>query len=809
MILSLALKPFLAVDEGPIDTLASIESLFNQYAESRGDTIDELEYTQPPMIQFQCLKVIYESIGESFEFSNKYYDTISGEFYYDISTAEAKTPQDGQEYHYTYDFTLGIGIKFVDNLITADVSFEIAFHQGESHYNLSWFVKMYLDYDFNSSSPTYTMLMLTSNEESDLPTRLGYTYEYDFVKVNNSKITEWRKFYYETDARLVKDIEHPSFDSYKDNVTYKTGNLSWYKNNNLRKVKDIKDEKNYTFAKELFTLGLNRTDIAEDDFFKGDGIQTSKIADMYRSFSNIFGKDFIYSLIASESKGSHEEKKAASVRFYFSGTENVFDNMICSNIDHEIKFGDLFVLDGKAWNGDSYPEITYMDKNGGRLGSEDDLDKFRIFISYSNETNEVSFEDYVNVIFKGENVDFGVYAFDLTLVLKSNETVRGSMRVLFNYQDKSGGGSEEDNVIVSIGIEGNGRIVGQGGFSIVDDITLKDIFVDGETHREYNEYTGGIDTHDNYTFVYLNSKGEKISEIALSDITFGVKDWSDETKDYMLNDEYGDTKISELWYRINTSYYSDGLNVIAISNNKDLEKEQNQCKFTIFVKRDIGGAIPLHIAIESAWPTNPIEVYGLREDFPYVNPSQNVDDDSMGKYSFYFDNTGTWATLTVRLTEGELDAYLLSIDNDYGYRYNGINEDLYGWKEYIKEERRLYFGYPHGEVGDVYFVEVQKAPGVSVPDVYFDNMELDYNEEGYQIGMNPIRAHGIGISEDEHVESEASVTYYFENGNNAYLQTIKEPGTYKITVEIRYSGSSKYNFFDRRITANITIKPAS
>ena len=98
---------------------------------------------------------------------------------------------------------------------------------------------------------------------------------------------------------------------------------------------------------------------------------------------------------------------------------------------------------------------------------------------------------------------------------------------------------------------------------------------------------------------------------------------------------------------------------------------------------------------------------------------------------YYFDYEGTWATLTVRLTKDELDAYLLSIENNYGYRYNGINEDLYGWKEYIKEERRLYFGYPHGEVGDVYYVEVQKAPGVSVPDVHFDNMELDYNEEGY------------------------------------------------------------------------------
>ena len=62
--------PKQAINEGSSDSLAAIEALFNSIAESRGDTIDELEYNQPPMIQFQCLKAVFDSTGEGFAFSN-------------------------------------------------------------------------------------------------------------------------------------------------------------------------------------------------------------------------------------------------------------------------------------------------------------------------------------------------------------------------------------------------------------------------------------------------------------------------------------------------------------------------------------------------------------------------------------------------------------------------------------------------------------------------------------------------------------------------------------------------------------------
>ena len=42
-----------SLNEGSSGALSSLEALMEAKAESRGDTIDELRYDEPPMIQFQ------------------------------------------------------------------------------------------------------------------------------------------------------------------------------------------------------------------------------------------------------------------------------------------------------------------------------------------------------------------------------------------------------------------------------------------------------------------------------------------------------------------------------------------------------------------------------------------------------------------------------------------------------------------------------------------------------------------------------------------------------------------------------------
>ena len=795
------LAPRYAINEGPSSSLQAIDELIQSTGENRGDTIDDLKYGQPPMIQFQCLKNVFEATGESFKFSNKYYDTINGDLYFDLNTGEAKSSEDGEEYHYTYNFELGLGVMFSDDLITADISFDIGINQGNDHYNVSWFVKMYLDYDFDAESPTYTLLMLSENEKMDLPFHLGVTYEYDYVKVNSNKINEWRKLFYETDQKLARDASHPSFDSYKDIVTYTTGNHSWYKNENLKKVQD--NENKLAFARELFNLGLNSTDIKKESYFTGEGERNSKVSDMYRSFSQVFRKDLIYPLMTDyeieeddDDEGQQQEDpRVTSIRFFDKDTQSGFDNHTCTNEHHEITFRDLFLENGNAWRGDKLPDICLMDENNLLLSRETDLNQFKIFITYDNDTFEVSFGDFVSTIFKGASTSHGDYQLSLTLKLKSNENVQGSMNVTFDYYNGEGG--LVDTTIDCIGIDGG------GSFSITEDIKVKDLFLSDGTHKEYNDDTGGVDVVNNYKFIYRNKSGQTISEIPLEDITFGVKDNDESVTEYTFDESYADTKYSDLWYNVISNYSDyDGLCMAAKVNNADLGKEHSQCTFYVTVKRD-GGDIPLAPIIKNLWPTKPIESRGFTDLLPCVNPSQSIYDGEKDKYFFYFDSSNTWASMTVRLTNDEKEAYIASIENDYGYTYNGTYKGGYGSMimEFIKDGARLTFDLGSVDSEDPYNVTVYKDPGKVVPtSLSIDDVVLPYYDYGYTIReVLSVK----GISEED--KKNLILDFSFEDGNDAY--SLKDPGSYKITVLIRYSGDSQY--FDRRLTVTIDIQPAS
>ena len=353
----------------------------------------------------------------------------------------------------------------------------------------------------------------------------------------------------------------------------------------------------------------------------------------------------------------------------------------------------------------------------------------------------------------------------------------------------------------SLAIANDNSVTPNGWWSIVDDIKVIDIFEPNKTHREYNENTGGIDTVSNYRFVYLNKKGQILSEVSLSDISFGIKDFDSQGSDFIMRETIGSSKISDLWFTENTSYYADGVSFVALSNNTDLEKEQRQATFNVVVKRGLDGAIPLEMATRSKWPTKPIEHAGFRDDFPYIDPSRNLSDDiADGKYDFYFDYTSEYATLEFRLTSDERDAYISSITHDYGYVSNGLYYD--NNLEFIKNERRLVFGQEDWYRGtDRYKVWIHKLPGKFVPDVHFDNMQLEFLDQGYVVGGDIIRVHPL---DDAQMKAEDIHVTYWYDGISFNGGTIRDPGTYEITAEIRYPETSMY--MTRMITATITIQ---
>ena len=380
--------------------LDTIKGIYTD-GDNQGDVIDEVEYDEPPMIQFQYLKKVFEKIGDSYKFNTKYYDIIEGTIYIDMNSGKESS---GDEYKATYSFTLSLDINIdSNNLIIADVGFDIKVVQNSKTYNTNWYVTMKLDYDMENKTPNYKMTMLTNNEEKDLPTRLGYTYEYDYVEVVDSKIKEWRKFCFETDKKLVKDSTHTSFNDYiNEDVEYDTSTCKWYYDKSLYKITRKNAEKTKTVGNALFNLGLNYTDIDPTNFTSREGVKNSVIKTCYDDFCKIYKKDIIYSMLTSEEHEDHGgEVTISGLRIMNSDATGGFEN---------VHVNDEMIIDLVKDFNDSYgehqtPQVYYIDGDGGLQGraNVDELSfAFAIYDNSDNKLNEVAVEktDKVSECFK-------------------------------------------------------------------------------------------------------------------------------------------------------------------------------------------------------------------------------------------------------------------------------------------------------------------------------------------------------------------------------------------------------------------------
>ena len=293
-----------AVSPDFANALQAIRGVYTT-GDDQGDVIDELEYDQPPMIQFQCLKKVLEKTGEKFSLGTKYYYDVNGEMYMDAQTGlqVESTAANAQDHKYSYVFNFALSIDIDENdLITAEVSFKIHLERTGESYDTVWYVKLLLDYDMTNTTPNYTLTMVTENDETELPFYNADTYEYDFVNVKNNKINEWRKFCYSTDRKVVKDETHDEFADYiAEGIEYDADTCKWYENKALRKIMQINEQKQQTIAGAFFGgIGLNSTDINAKTFLDKQGTKTEVINQLYSEMSELFRKDIIYSLVCKK-----------------------------------------------------------------------------------------------------------------------------------------------------------------------------------------------------------------------------------------------------------------------------------------------------------------------------------------------------------------------------------------------------------------------------------------------------------------------------------------------------------------------------
>ena len=175
------------------------------------------EYDEPPMIQFQYLKALYEEMGDNFEFGKKYSNTSTGSIYYDFKN---RVSPEEEQYLNTYSFTCSVSLNIDnDDLINAYVGFDLTFTNNGVSRHEKMYVELILDYDMNETSPTYELSMnaITDLLDYQNDNEKYFDDEYDYVKVDKNSIKEWRKFGICSPTSLA--------DYQKDDFVYKYSSL--------------------------------------------------------------------------------------------------------------------------------------------------------------------------------------------------------------------------------------------------------------------------------------------------------------------------------------------------------------------------------------------------------------------------------------------------------------------------------------------------------------------------------------------------------------------------------------------------------
>lgn len=270
------------------DPIEVIYSAMDVISETSNPSFD---YDEPPMIQFQYLKAVFEEIGEDFSFGTKYTYNLTGEVYYDFSSRVVK---EEEKYLNQYSFDLSVEINIdASDLIKAMVGFDITYTNKDIKRHQIRYAELILDYNMHESKPTYTLTMYDMDDLSNFPYQeeLYSSGEYDYVQVENNKINEWRKFGMAGRPVFAFPEDPMPYSPYKYTV------LRGYKDNKLYKLSNefIKDD--LLKGAVIDGLGLNEVASRMDAYIGKAGTSNEKIKTIYNKFNNILGKDIAYSFV--------------------------------------------------------------------------------------------------------------------------------------------------------------------------------------------------------------------------------------------------------------------------------------------------------------------------------------------------------------------------------------------------------------------------------------------------------------------------------------------------------------------------------
>ncbi len=375
---------------------------------------DQIDLNSPPFMQFQYLKIIYETIGANYSFGTKYSYPITGDVYIDFETGyQDKERSEDNKYSFTFDFSIFIEIDEND-LITSEVGMDITLVKGQNSYKNYKYAYLILDYDFEKNDDNYELALYDFGQEKDMPyLSCDFGYEYDYCLVSSNKLTEWRKFRYEADRKMVKDASHDSLDSYlKEGAVITGDNQRWYKNNVLKRV-DSKTDGSLLIAKELYrSFGLNDTDIDTESYFAKESTNSTVIKTIYDRASSEYGDELIYHIIAKKEDDDDPSKNdwpsdnieqiTGMSNITFSSREDVSYSFYRDDVDGESASVVITVSGANASDYDYFENSILNDYNFNDGGEQNNfhvyflglIDGSSLSVLVSRSSNTIVFIHY-------------------------------------------------------------------------------------------------------------------------------------------------------------------------------------------------------------------------------------------------------------------------------------------------------------------------------------------------------------------------------------------------------------------------------
>ena len=407
----------------------SLSTIYSAMSVEENTHKPSFEYDEPPMIQFQYLKALYEEIGDEFVFGTKYSNTSTGTICYDFENRMSSTDE---KFLNEYSFTCAIVLDIDENdLITASVGFDLTFTNNGISRHEKMYVELVLDYDMNEISPTYELSMNAVTDLLDYQNsnEKYFDDEYDYVKVEKNSIKEWRKFGICSPTSLT--------EYQNEDFVYKYSVLRAFKDSKKYRIENVFNKNTSLKSAVVDCLDLSATLSDYTAFFNAAGTDNTKIKTVIDKFSAIYGKDIVNSLVytgATEKWVDDQEPEPENLflRVEFTGGEQIYqdvnlEDLFNPNVGFETK-GVKGYLTVYYKNGEDNTIATYNDFDNLNVKVRSTLYGKAEWIDVDN--NDVGlFSDYVKGSgFKGyydeNNLDYSPMSLEFDISLKSNPNVK-------------------------------------------------------------------------------------------------------------------------------------------------------------------------------------------------------------------------------------------------------------------------------------------------------------------------------------------------------------------------------------------------